>query len=546
MKRGVPFALFAGLVVLAALIDWQGAGAVTAAAVAVGSGMFAVVAFHLVPIALATAAWFLLLGRRWSGGYGYLIMARWVREGVNALLPVAQVGGDIVGVRLLMRAGAAATPVGASVIADKTMEAVSQLVVASAALTLVISGPGTGGIEGLLPGLAVATVLIGGFLLAQRWGLLRLAERLLVKAAGAAGAEPDAFRGIHEAVWATYRDWRRCTAALALHALAWSSGAVEVWLILRFMGHPVGLGQAFALESLGQAVRSAAFAIPGALGAQEAGYMALMQMVGLPAEIGLALSLVKRVRQIVLGVPALLVWQWLEARRPAPVAAERSLPAVPRPRDLRHGSWNRRAARWLLRPLLGTGLTPNHVTAARWAFAIAACACFAHAAWGWGAALWTVSTFLDRCDGELARMTRRESRPGLLFDLIGDVMFNSAVFVALGFGLADSRAVLALPGFPDLSWTVVGFAAGLGVLVASIFAEMNEQGMRDGERTFNGRWGFEFDDFIYLIGAFAVLGGADVLLVAGAIGGTVMALLIGTLLAGRKVNPAGPESSRRA
>ena len=60
------------------------------------------------------------------------------------------------------------------------------------------------------------------------------------------------------------------------------------------------------LESVGQAIRGAAFAIPGALGVQEGGYLLLASAVGLPSETGLALALAKRARELLLGVPGLL------------------------------------------------------------------------------------------------------------------------------------------------------------------------------------------------------------------------------------------------
>jgi putative membrane protein len=314
LKFSVSLALVAGLFVATGLVLWQGAGAVAAGALAVGYGIVAVALSHLLPTALAAAGWRALLGPESPAGFGPVAAARWIRESVNTLLPVAQLGGDIVGARLLIRAGLSGKAAGASVIADKTLEVFSQLFVAAAGLVLLL-GHGQGQIlVGVLTGLAATLPLLIGFVLAQRWGLLRLIERLLVRIAGRKRAAAIDFHGLHEAAWTLYRHRARCGASLLLHALAWASDGIEIWLILYFMGQPIAPADAFALEALGQAVRSAAFAIPGALGAQEAGYMALAQAVGLSPQTGLALSLVKRARQLILGVPALLVWQWLEAR----------------------------------------------------------------------------------------------------------------------------------------------------------------------------------------------------------------------------------------
>jgi hypothetical protein len=72
------------------------------------------------------------------------------------------------------------------------------------------------------------------------------------------------------------------------------------------VGHPVSWVTALLLESLGQAVRGAAFAVPGALGVQETGYVLLAPLAGLTTEVALALSLAKRVRELLLGLPGLL------------------------------------------------------------------------------------------------------------------------------------------------------------------------------------------------------------------------------------------------
>ncbi len=532
MKPRASVALAAGIVIVVGLVVWQGADGVAAALSGVGFGLFAVAAFHALPIALAGAAWAALVASPAAPGLGRFVTARWIREAVNTLLPVAQIGGDIVGARLLVRAGGAGRAVAAGTVADKTIEALSQAVVAGAALAILIDGDGAGA---LLTPLLIAAALVGGFVLAQRWGALRLAERMLVRLARAAGGSGEDFRGLHEAVWAVYRDRRRTGGAVLLHGLAWACGAVEMWMILHFMGHPVGFATAFAVEALGQAARSAAFAIPGALGAQEAAYMALAQAVGLTPETGLAVSLVKRGRHLLVGVPALLAWQRLEWRagrpaRPAPLPR-----AVAR--DARQRSWNRRAARALLAPLVGSQLTPNHITAGRWLCAIAACVCFARAEWPWGAGFWTVSTFLDRCDGEFARMTGLASRAGMLLDLAGDVLFNSAVFPAIGLGLLAEPWAHHVASLPAFAWPLCGVVASLAVLAASVLAERNEQDMRDGEKTFNGRWGLEFDDFIYLIGAFVIAGVPGLLLLGGAVGGLAAALAVGGRLAGRKTAP---------
>ena len=90
---------------------------------------------------------------------------------------------------------------------------------------------------------------------------------------------------------------------------------MEPWLALRWMGAPLGFEAVLAIESLLYAVRSVGFAIPDALGIQEGAYILLCGLFGIAPEVALSLSLLKRARDLSLGVPALLAWQLMETGR---------------------------------------------------------------------------------------------------------------------------------------------------------------------------------------------------------------------------------------
>src|SRR5262249_29317497 len=100
-----------------------------------------------------------------------------------------------------------------------------------------------------------------------------------------------------------------------LHFIAWVLGGLESWLILLFMGVPLGIGPVLAIEALLCAARGAAFFVPAAIGIQEGAYVLLGGVFGLPMETALALSLIKRARDIALGLPSLLAWQGAEFGR---------------------------------------------------------------------------------------------------------------------------------------------------------------------------------------------------------------------------------------
>jgi hypothetical protein len=91
--------------------------------------------------------------------------------------------------------------------------------------------------------------------------------------------------------------------------------AVEVWIALRVGGAPLGFATVLVIESLVYAIRTVAFAIPNAVGVQEGAYILIGATFGLTPEMALAISLLKRARDLVIGLPALGTWQAVEGGR---------------------------------------------------------------------------------------------------------------------------------------------------------------------------------------------------------------------------------------
>ena len=96
------------------------------------------------------------------------------------------------------------------------------------------------------------------------------------------------------------------------------------WIAYRALGVPVDFDDVLAIEALLSALAAAAFLVPVNAGVQEAGYAGLGAIFGVPPELSLGVSLIRRARDVVVGVPILLLWQYLEFRR-LRAAAEQTL-----------------------------------------------------------------------------------------------------------------------------------------------------------------------------------------------------------------------------
>ncbi|MGB6485766.1 MAG: CDP-alcohol phosphatidyltransferase family protein [Steroidobacteraceae bacterium] len=188
-------------------------------------------------------------------------------------------------------------------------------------------------------------------------------------------------------------------------------------------------------------------------------------------------------------------------------------------------TWTHLLARPVMRPLIGTAVRPNHITTLRLLTGIAACVAFA---WGnragmvWGGGLWLVSAFLDRADGELARLANMMSPQGHRYDYLADVWVNTLFFIGIGIGLRHS--VLGRWSMP------LGLLSGASTFLASVFAEMLELRGPPGTKAVSGRWGFDPDDALYLMGPLAWLGWLTPILVAASVGATTAMVIVGMRL----------------
>ncbi len=235
-------------------------------------------------------------------------------------MPVASIGGDVAGVRLTHLRGVGSAEAAASVVVDTTVGVVTQLAFVSAGVTLLMIR--STDVAALL---AARVVLIGvaGFVVALTLFVWLQHRNMAVALTGVVrrlipedwrSVVADRASAIDDEVVATYRRRPALVRAGVLRLATWITGAGEVWLITYFLGRSLSLIDALILESLGNGVYAAAFIVPGALGVLEGGYVMFGALFGLPADISLTISLSKRVRELLLGLPGLLAWQWAETR----------------------------------------------------------------------------------------------------------------------------------------------------------------------------------------------------------------------------------------
>ena len=184
-----------------------------------------------------------------------------------------------------------------------------------------------------------------------------------------------------------------------------------------------------------------------------------------------------------------------------------------------HNTWIHRAVRVGVRPLIGTAVTPNHLTTLRLLTGLAAAAAYAAGGETWtlvASAIFVLSVLLDRADGDFARISGKTSRFGHVYDFIADGASNTAVFIGIGIGLGGS----ALGGWGPALGLIAGSAVALTEwLVVRLDA------IGHSSAGLGGFWGFDPDDAILIVPVAMAFGQGVPLIVAASIGAPAAALV---------------------
>jgi putative membrane protein len=315
MKRFLLVAAALGLLLAVGFVVHEGFAAVGDAFTAVGWGLAVVVLLRAVQMAIAGLGWWCVYPDS-RPPLVACVNVRLIREAINTLLPVAQIGGEIAGARLMTFHGIPGGLAGATVLVDMLLQVVTQFAFTLVGASLLaLSGGSTALLATIMAGVAAMAVMLLGFFGMQRFGGFRWIDRGLMRLAKSPGWSALAgVANIHDHLEIIYADWPRLAAASAVHLSVWVVGTLEIYVALHLMGYPVSFTEALVIESLSQAVRASAFLVPGAFGIQEGGFIAICAVFAIPAPAALALSLVKRVPEVVLGLPYLVAWQAYEGR----------------------------------------------------------------------------------------------------------------------------------------------------------------------------------------------------------------------------------------
>jgi glycosyltransferase 2 family protein len=289
-----------------------------------GPGLVIAALAHVLPMLANARGWEILVSGARRPDLRFMLRMVWIRESVNSLLPVARIGGEVVTFRLLTRAGLRSSSAAASLVVDMQLTLISQLIFTLIGIAFLLAQATpverelglklSLGLAVLAPVLLVFA-LIHHVRLFERLGRLfsRLSSRLT---SGQISALAGPSVRIDQSISLIWRKRGVVLRYLFLwQTLQCLAVSFEIWLALSFLGARISFAQAVVLESLIQALSSAAFFVPGALGVQEGGFVLIGGALGLDPSMCLALAGARRLRDLVIFIPGLFAWQVAAARK---------------------------------------------------------------------------------------------------------------------------------------------------------------------------------------------------------------------------------------
>lgn len=317
MKK-LPIALaLAGLLLGTVLIGWFGAGRVFDGVRSVGWSQFGmIVGWQLVLFAILGVAWDAIVPGRHLQRLFVLIWGRMVRDASANCLPFSQVGGFVFGARAVTLHGISWPLAIASTVVDVTAEFLAEVAFTAIGLGILLArAPNSRLAVPVEVGLGLAVIAAAALIWLQH-GAAPLFAKMGGRIAGRWFENTsDRLGAFQTELAAIYGRTSRLALGFFVHLIGWIGTGVAGWITYRALGVPIDFDDALAIEALLSAVSAVAFLVPVNAGVQEAGYAGLGAIFGVPPELSLGVSLVRRARDLAVGVPILLLWQMFEARR---------------------------------------------------------------------------------------------------------------------------------------------------------------------------------------------------------------------------------------
>ncbi|MGE4064365.1 MAG: lysylphosphatidylglycerol synthase domain-containing protein [Rhodospirillaceae bacterium] len=315
--------LIGGVAIFAWILSRADLGAVTQVMTRLGTyGAAVILATFGVAMVSDVISWALMfrsvaLSAAWSVRLWLVLM---VGEAFNMLTPFGAFGGEPFKALLLKRHYDISYTEGtASLVLIQTVNSLAQVPFAVIGAVLMVRADILP--DALETGILAATAVISAFMV---FVYVALHSRLLAKLPARMQDDESAakltraitfFTDLEERLFHFVRNTPgRSAAALLFAFVSWVLGAVEIYFVFIFLDAPITFADAWIVETVIVLVRSATFFVPAHIGVQDGALTMVGRALTGSNEIGLAMALIRRGRELFWAGVGLLIYAGFNLR----------------------------------------------------------------------------------------------------------------------------------------------------------------------------------------------------------------------------------------
>lgn len=260
-----------------------------------GWGLLWIPLCTFVAYVLGTLGWYFCLENR-PVSLARLFGYRLAGETVGLFNPASIVGGDIIKSGYLVQHGIPRDDAARSVVLSRIMAVISQI------LLMIVSA------TWLLSRLSIPAPPWPVFLLIGLIGLLILPAKRYLEA-----RKPQWMQKVQEFMTGLKRfvkaNPRAAVASFLFFLLHWVAGSLELYIILKLLGHSVPVFYGVFMDMGVILVKSVGAFIPGQLGIEELGNKLVLGIVGIASyQVWLSVTILRRSRQLFWALPGFLIY----------------------------------------------------------------------------------------------------------------------------------------------------------------------------------------------------------------------------------------------
>ena len=275
--------------------------------------IFLLVLAHLPTLYFDSLTWIVLLGKE-KLSLTWAVIITWIAQASGKFLPTGNITGEFVRVYLGIKKGLTNHESTSSVFADLIIATFSLFLISFLSFIFVISKNTDLQNFNYYLHLVISLILIFSASFLFYWLIRSRILKVLLKKSKNFNKfkfkKSLSFSIIKTdlSLYFLSRKQKVIFKAIILRSLGWLAGAFEIYIFLWIIGIEASVMDVIIIESFSGIIRAIAFFMPAGLGVQELSFVIIGEFVGYSGSISFAIALGRRIRELLVGIPAIISW----------------------------------------------------------------------------------------------------------------------------------------------------------------------------------------------------------------------------------------------